>query len=283
MLATMPPKASSASSPCSAAPAAPVRPARSRVSAECPSVLQRAQHQRESYQDASRAVTTNARLTASSPEQRCRADSLARRQQKSHARDAAPSSTRDTVDHRASRQIEHSTASRPQRHDPVPAVRKCRRRAPPGAQMQLTFITPEAAPRPCRCHATEHPRSRSAPSGTGCPSVCVGRTPGISCEAVPASMPSTGAGMRRHVHACRNQCRRKLRQLHPLVRPHVVPPTSVCRSAGRSLPELPRRYALDESATTWSDLKSHIRRGPDPVRTLEKRGLARRLQPRQGT
>ena len=29
----------------------------------------------------------------------------------------------------------------------------------------------------------------------------VRRTPGISCEAVPASMPSTGAGMRRHVHA----------------------------------------------------------------------------------
>ncbi len=26
------------------------------------------------------------------------------------------------------------------------------------------------------------------------------RTPGISCEAVPASMPLTGAGMRRHVH-----------------------------------------------------------------------------------
>jgi hypothetical protein len=26
-------------------------------------------------------------------------------------------------------------------------------------------------------------------------------TPGISCEAVPASMPLTGAGMRRHVHA----------------------------------------------------------------------------------
>jgi hypothetical protein len=27
------------------------------------------------------------------------------------------------------------------------------------------------------------------------------RTPGISCEAVPASMPLTGAGMRRHVHS----------------------------------------------------------------------------------
>jgi hypothetical protein len=29
----------------------------------------------------------------------------------------------------------------------------------------------------------------------------VGPTPGISCEAVPASMPLTGAGMRRHVHS----------------------------------------------------------------------------------
>jgi hypothetical protein len=28
----------------------------------------------------------------------------------------------------------------------------------------------------------------------------VGRTPGISCEAVPASMPLAGAGMRRHAH-----------------------------------------------------------------------------------
>ena len=27
----------------------------------------------------------------------------------------------------------------------------------------------------------------------------VGRTPGISCEAVPASMPLTGAGIRRHL------------------------------------------------------------------------------------
>jgi hypothetical protein len=29
----------------------------------------------------------------------------------------------------------------------------------------------------------------------------VRRTPGISCEAVPASMPLAGAGMRRHVHS----------------------------------------------------------------------------------
>jgi hypothetical protein len=29
----------------------------------------------------------------------------------------------------------------------------------------------------------------------------VRRTPGISCEAVPASMLSAGAGMRRHVHS----------------------------------------------------------------------------------
>jgi hypothetical protein len=29
---------------------------------------------------------------------------------------------------------------------------------------------------------------------------CVRPTPGISCEAVPASMPPAGAGMRRHVH-----------------------------------------------------------------------------------
>jgi hypothetical protein len=30
---------------------------------------------------------------------------------------------------------------------------------------------------------------------------CVRRTPGISCEAVPAFMPLTGAGMRRHAHS----------------------------------------------------------------------------------
>ena len=38
---------------------------------------------------------------------------------------------------------------------------------------------------------------RHAPSDR---SRTVRRTPGISCEAVPASMPLTGAGMRRHVH-----------------------------------------------------------------------------------
>ena len=44
----------------------------------------------------------------------------------------------------------------------------------------------------------------------------VRRTPRISCEAVPASVPA-GAGMRRHLHSG-NRCRRKLRQLHALVR-----------------------------------------------------------------
>jgi hypothetical protein len=38
------------------------------------------------------------------------------------------------------------------------------------------------------CRFVMHPHRRS-------------RTPGISCEAVPASMPLAGAGMRRHVHA----------------------------------------------------------------------------------
>ena len=40
-----------------------------------------------------------------------------------------------------------------------------------------------------------------AAAASSCTPTAGGRTPGISCEAVPASMPSTGAGMRRHVHA----------------------------------------------------------------------------------
>ncbi len=67
-------------------------------------------------------------------------------------------------------------------------------------------------------------------------------TPGISCEAVPAS-DRAGAGMRRHL-APRNRCRRKLRQLHPLVRqpPTHSPTQALARHAFSDVAPRPRPH-----------------------------------------
>ena len=151
---------------------------------------------------------------------------------------------------------------------------------PDAPRCQRRLLDRTRSPRHPECSRTStaapdrgwHPRllsdsgSRAGPSRSATRSVMpsstsprVRRTPGISCEAVPAS------DVRRRGHEaacpCWQPCRRKLRQLHPLVRPHVVSPTSVRRSAGRSLPELPRRYALgrkrddlerpEEPHSTW--------------------------------
>src|SRR6266568_3098792 len=85
----------------------------------------------------------------------------------------------------------------------------------------------------------------------------VSPTPGISCEAVPASMPLTDAGMRRHVHAG-NHAAESFVSFIPLLGgpPHWDVDAFVCRSKS-----LPPAHDCGNARTT-REIGYHL--GPSP-------------------
>ena len=218
----VPPKASSASSPCSAAPSVPA--ARRCAAHDRAALLRRASARPAAYRrcgqptlgalDAPRTMhakalrpIATARTTAAAmlagqprteldtagavPSSRCRIRLRARGRRTA----AAASHSPPCDDARVSRR----RVRRSRRHAAL-------RRAAHAVRLARPDVRAVAASADWIAHCTLSPIARTAmavarSADLRLASAIVRRTPGISCEAVPASMPSTSAGMRRHVHS----------------------------------------------------------------------------------
>ena len=227
----MPPKASSASSPCSTAPSLRLAVRLHADVASRAATMQRCDDRR----------ALRRRRSLDRPIDAAMAAALVRR-----AHDRLRPAARPTTRHvrsLASDSRRSELASDPRRaaRPLVATSRRTARRTAPRDRRRSSPATTAERRRHAAASSSADPRlpsradSRDRIAGARRLAVAspaalamVRRTPGISCEAVPASMPSTGAGMRRHVR-CWQPCRRKLRQLHPLVRRRssLLPTTSV--------------------------------------------------------
>jgi len=207
ILAPMPPKASSASSPCSAAPTQySTMPTQPRLSSTPrPLIL----------------------LLPRRTERNTRPGEPGAREQ------VGP-----TVTRKDACPCRRSAKRRPPRFGTEWKTHRARRegnwagQAPPLSRARAGLASP---PKP-RCGVP----SRSRPA-QGLALCCVRRTPGISCEAVPAFE----VGRRGHEAACPfwQPCRRKLRQLHPLVRPLATSLPSLRRAVQRQPTRIAAPYA----------------------------------------
>ena len=222
ILATMPPKASSASSPCSAAPrstrqsrACTVLPLGVRSTSLVPTCADHDSADRRCSQAPSSSETPATPSARSQLDRRTRpartddADSV-----------AAHVATHAAQRSRRRRRTARVELAKPAGTAPSSATQRCSAIAPAPARASArsSDASPSQPRTPmARTRGSIQQRSR-APRARGDPAYAtpissrrsavaalaphhVRRTPGISCEAVPASMPLTGAGMRRHVHA----------------------------------------------------------------------------------
>ena len=224
ILATMPPKASSASSPCSAARPREVL----RCTARSDSYVCRACDRPRRPRRRTPANVAGLRTSHTRPDRR--PPILRRREMSERSSRSDSCACSRTLTLAASygctaqrRQIRHSDAyagcacSRDELRAGCPS--SCERPnvacTPSRLATVLTRVSPAHGSR-----ARHGAACKSQPSATSATSA-VRRTPGISCEAVPASMPSRRGHEAAPRPCCAARCRRKLRQLHPLVRRHV--------------------------------------------------------------